>query len=158
MARTCRARNTGSGGSPPSGITLNSNGTLSGTPTVATSTTFSVQVTDSTTPTSQSVIKALSITVGAQLSITTTTLPDGLQSSAYSQTLAASGGTPGYWWNRVAFAGERDPGYSEVAVSAYMRNPEILIAADLGLGDGSATVWTTDLTAEYVAINADYRS
>jgi len=29
---------------------------------------------------------------------------------------------------------------------------------ELGLGDGRATMWTCDLTAEYVAINADYRS
>ena len=36
--------------------------------------------------------------------------------------------------------------------------PEIIITADLGAGDGSATVWTCDLTHEYVHINGDYRS
>ncbi len=60
--------------------------------------------------------------------------------------------------NRVAHHGERDPGYSEEATSAYMRNDEIRIAADLGLGRGKATVWTCDLTKEYVEINGDYRS
>lgn len=35
---------------------------------------------------------------------------------------------------------------------------EIIITADLGAGDGSATVWTCDLTHEYVHINGDYRS
>ncbi len=60
--------------------------------------------------------------------------------------------------NRVAHRGERDPGYSEEATSAYMRNDEIRIAADLGLGRGKATVWTCDLTKEYVEINGDYRS
>ncbi len=60
--------------------------------------------------------------------------------------------------NRVAHQGERDPGYSEEATSAYMRNDEIRIAADLGLGRGKATVWTCDLTKEYVEINGDYRS
>jgi len=59
---------------------------------------------------------------------------------------------------RVAFRGERDPSYSEDEVSAYMRNSEIAIAVDLGLGGGRATIWTCDLTADYVAINADYRS
>jgi glutamate N-acetyltransferase / amino-acid N-acetyltransferase len=59
---------------------------------------------------------------------------------------------------RVAHAGERDPGYDEAAVSAYMRGQEITIRADLGLGRGKATVWTCDFTADYVAINADYRS
>ena len=59
---------------------------------------------------------------------------------------------------RVAHEGERDPGYDEAAVSAYMRGQEILIRADLGLGRGKATVWSCDFTADYVAINADYRS
>ena len=60
--------------------------------------------------------------------------------------------------HRVAFEGERDPAYSEEAVSAYMKNSELTIRVDLGLGSGQATVWTCDLTADYVAINADYRS
>ena len=59
---------------------------------------------------------------------------------------------------RVAVHGERDPDYSEAAASAYMKNDEIAIRADLGLGTGQATVWTCDLTKEYVAINGDYRS
>ena len=59
---------------------------------------------------------------------------------------------------RVAREGERDPDYSEDATSAYMTRDEIVIRADLGLGRGKATVWTCDLTKEYVAINGDYRS
>jgi glutamate N-acetyltransferase/amino-acid N-acetyltransferase len=39
-----------------------------------------------------------------------------------------------------------------------MAQPEIAIRVDLGLGHGMATVWTCDLTKEYVAINGDYRS
>jgi glutamate N-acetyltransferase/amino-acid N-acetyltransferase len=60
--------------------------------------------------------------------------------------------------NRLAFEGERDPGYSEEATSAYMKREDILIRADIGIGRGKATVWTCDLTKEYVAINGDYRS
>jgi glutamate N-acetyltransferase / amino-acid N-acetyltransferase len=60
--------------------------------------------------------------------------------------------------NRLAFEGERDPGYSEEAISAYMKREEIRIRADIGIGRGKATVWTCDLTKEYVAINGDYRS
>jgi glutamate N-acetyltransferase / amino-acid N-acetyltransferase len=60
--------------------------------------------------------------------------------------------------HRVAHKGERDPAYSEAAVSEYMKQPELVLRADLGLGTGKATVWTCDLTAEYIAINADYRS
>ncbi len=59
---------------------------------------------------------------------------------------------------RVAVAGERDPSYSEDAASAEMKKDEIRIRADIGLGAGTATVWTCDLTKEYVAINGDYRS
>ena len=59
---------------------------------------------------------------------------------------------------RVAHRGERDPDYSEETAAAYMRGDEIRIGVDIGLGRGKATVWTCDLTKEYVAINGDYRS
>jgi glutamate N-acetyltransferase/amino-acid N-acetyltransferase len=59
---------------------------------------------------------------------------------------------------RVAHRGERDPDYSEAAASEYMKGDEIRIGVDIGLGRGKATVWTCDLTKEYVAINGDYRS
>ncbi len=59
---------------------------------------------------------------------------------------------------RVAVNGERDPAYNEEAASAVMREEEIRITADIGIGDGSAKVWTCDLTKQYVAINGDYRS
>ncbi|MXN65180.1 bifunctional glutamate N-acetyltransferase/amino-acid acetyltransferase ArgJ [Stappia sp. GBMRC 2046] len=59
---------------------------------------------------------------------------------------------------RVAVDGERDPDYSEDAASAVMKQDEIPVRVDLGLGAGTATVWTCDLTKEYVAINGDYRS
>jgi glutamate N-acetyltransferase/amino-acid N-acetyltransferase len=59
---------------------------------------------------------------------------------------------------RVAFNGERDPDYSEEAASAVMREENIPVTVSLGIGQGKATVWTCDLTKEYVAINGDYRS
>jgi glutamate N-acetyltransferase / amino-acid N-acetyltransferase len=59
---------------------------------------------------------------------------------------------------RVAFQGERDPGYSESAVSQIMKRDYIPVSVDVGIGSGKATVWTCDLTKEYVAINGDYRS
>ena len=48
--------------------------------------------------------------------------------------------------------------YSEEAGAAYMKASELQIGVDLGLGKGSATVWTCDLTHGYITINADYRS
>ena len=59
---------------------------------------------------------------------------------------------------RVAVNGERDPAYSEEATSAYMKNQEIAIRVELGIGRGRDRVWTCDLTKEYVEINGDYRS
>ena len=58
----------------------------------------------------------------------------------------------------VATEGWRAPDYSEEAASAYMKQEEIRITVDLGLGTGTCTVWTCDLTHRYIEINADYRS
>ena len=59
---------------------------------------------------------------------------------------------------RVAVNGERDASYSEEAASNVMKQQDIPVKVDIGLGNGRATVWTCDLTKEYVAINGDYRS
>jgi glutamate N-acetyltransferase/amino-acid N-acetyltransferase len=59
---------------------------------------------------------------------------------------------------RVAVNGEVDPNYRESDVASYMKNSEIEISVDLGLGRGQDTVWTCDLTDRYIAINTDYRS
>jgi glutamate N-acetyltransferase/amino-acid N-acetyltransferase len=55
-------------------------------------------------------------------------------------------------------AGGTPLGYSEEQASAIFAQPEIDVLVDLGLGDGRATVWTTDLSHGYVSINGDYRS
>lgn len=59
---------------------------------------------------------------------------------------------------RVAHKGERDPKYDEAATSMIMQEDFIPIKVDIGLGKGKSTVWTCDLTHEYISINADYRS
>jgi glutamate N-acetyltransferase/amino-acid N-acetyltransferase len=60
---------------------------------------------------------------------------------------------------RVAHKGLRDQTYDESKTSAYMQGEKIDIRVDVGTGGrGTATVWTCDLTKEYVAINGDYRS
>ncbi|MGE0055847.1 MAG: bifunctional glutamate N-acetyltransferase/amino-acid acetyltransferase ArgJ [Hyphomicrobium sp.] len=58
----------------------------------------------------------------------------------------------------VARNGERAEEYDEKTVAAYMKNSDIVIRADVGVGKSSARVWTCDLTHDYVSINADYRS
>lgn len=58
----------------------------------------------------------------------------------------------------VAENGERATVYDEAATSAYMKGEELEVTVSLGLGDGSATVYTCDLTHGYITINGDYRS
>ncbi len=58
----------------------------------------------------------------------------------------------------VAEKGWRAPGYREDDGATYMKRDELVIAVDLGLGRAKRTVWTCDLTARYIEINADYRS
>ncbi len=62
----------------------------------------------------------------------------------------------GHLW--AARDGAVAPGYDEASMSAYMRRPELDVTVDVGVGRGSATVWTCDLTKRYVEINGDYRS
>ncbi len=58
----------------------------------------------------------------------------------------------------VAEKGWRNPDYKEEEGANYMLQPELLIHVDMGLGKARRSVWTCDLTARYVEINADYRS
>jgi glutamate N-acetyltransferase/amino-acid N-acetyltransferase len=50
--------------------------------------------------------------------------------------------------------------YDEAApeAAAYLKNEDVSVGVDLGAGSASSTVWTCDLSAEYVKINADYRT
>ena len=47
---------------------------------------------------------------------------------------------------------------AEARGTEVLRNKEFAVTVDLGIGNGTATVYTSDLTHEYVSINADYRS
>jgi glutamate N-acetyltransferase/amino-acid N-acetyltransferase len=64
-------------------------------------------------------------------------------------------GFGGVW---AAREGQPLADYDEGPVAAHLRGREIQVEVDLGLGEGSATVWTCDLTHGYIAINADSRS
>jgi glutamate N-acetyltransferase/amino-acid N-acetyltransferase len=58
----------------------------------------------------------------------------------------------------IVSQGGRDPAYTEEAGQVVMDGEEILIRVVLNRGDIAETVWTTDLSHDYVSINADYRS
>jgi glutamate N-acetyltransferase/amino-acid N-acetyltransferase len=48
--------------------------------------------------------------------------------------------------------------YAEAEAAARFAQPEIDVRVDLGMGLGEATVWTCDLSHDYISINGDYRS
>ncbi len=88
-----------SGSSLPAGLTLTGAGKISGTPTAAATTNFTVKATD-TASTPVSATAQLSITINnVAPSITTSSLSGGTVGVAYNQTLAASGGTEPYTWS-----------------------------------------------------------
>jgi glutamate N-acetyltransferase / amino-acid N-acetyltransferase len=59
---------------------------------------------------------------------------------------------------RICRNGGRADEFDEVAAHEYLKQPEFSISIGLNQGDGKCVFWTTDLTAEYVHINADYSS
>ena len=84
----------------PAGLSINPNtGAITGTPTAAGAASIVVTVTDATSPTHLSVSKTFPVTIVVQPTITTSSLPNGVVSSAYnSGPLAATGGTTPYAW------------------------------------------------------------
>ena len=58
----------------------------------------------------------------------------------------------------VAKDGGRNPSYQEADGKRVMQAAEIAVKIDLGRGTAEQTMWTCDLSHEYVSINADYRS
>src|SRR5664280_373602 len=84
-------------GGLPTGLNLSTNGAITGTPTMLTNASFTVQVTDNN---GLSSTKTLSLTVASPPTITTASpLPAGVAGTAYSTTLAVSGSTSPYLWS-----------------------------------------------------------
>jgi glutamate N-acetyltransferase/amino-acid N-acetyltransferase len=57
---------------------------------------------------------------------------------------------------QICINGGRAPDFDEQRAHQYLTNREFTVRIDLGIGQGQCRFWTTDLTAEYVHINADY--
>jgi hypothetical protein len=86
-------------GSLPTGLTLASNGTLSGTPTAAGSTSVTIQASDAQSP-AATATRSFSLTINpAILQVSTASLPSGQIGSSYSAALSATGGTSPYNWS-----------------------------------------------------------
>ena len=59
---------------------------------------------------------------------------------------------------QITEAGIVHPNYSEDRANVFLQQDDILVRVDMGMGDGSASIWTCDLTHGYIEINAGYRS
>jgi len=99
-----------SDGTLPPGLTLSSAGVLSGTPTATGTFTFTVRVTDSSSPL-QTADKQFVVTIYVKLAVATSTLPRGTVGKPYSHTLQATGGKPSYTWS-LAPGSSLPPGLS----------------------------------------------
>jgi hypothetical protein len=104
-----------SGGTMPPGVSLGSSGIFNGTPkTAGTYGPYVFEVTDAASPSATASSGSLSITVtGSAPAVATSALPQGMVNSAYSVTLAASGGTPPYTWTETSGA-VLPPGFANV--------------------------------------------
>jgi uncharacterized repeat protein (TIGR03803 family) len=112
----------GSGSLPP-GLSLATNGVLSGIPVLAGTFDFSVRVTDSA---SNTVDQPLSLTISiVPLQVTTTSLPNAALGVFYSQQLGASGGQPPYNWSLSPGSGSLPPGLSLVTNGVLSGMPTI---------------------------------
>src|SRR4029077_7125840 len=121
-------------GTLPTGLSLvSSTGVISGTPTGIGTSNFTVQVTDANSLASA---QPLSLTVVAPLTVTTTSLPNGTQSAAYSTTLAATGGTTPYTWSIAS--GTLPTGLSLVSSTG------VISGTPTGTGTSNFTAQVTD--------------
>ncbi|MCI0351168.1 MAG: putative Ig domain-containing protein [Acidobacteriales bacterium] len=112
-------------GSLPAGLTLSSAGVISGTPTANTSgTSFTVQVKDSGSP-QQTASQTLAIRIAAPLTITTASLAPAGFGAAYSQTLAASGGTGARTWTLASGSGPLPTGLSISSAGVISGTPTV---------------------------------
>jgi hypothetical protein len=93
-------------GALPPGLGLNTTGAISGTPTTAGQSSFTIQVKDSS-PTPLTASQSYSVSIAssvAPVSIATTSLPGGTVSTSYSTSLSAAGGTSPYTWSLASGA------------------------------------------------------
>jgi len=124
-------------GLPPAGLSLSAGGVLSGTPTAAGSSNFTVQVTDSG---GGNATQNFSLTIIAALTITTNpTLPQGEVGAAYSQTLTATGGQAPHVYTWSVISGSLPAGFALTAGGVLSGTP-----GSTALGTASFTVRATD--------------
>jgi len=132
-------------GALPAGLNLDATGKISGTPTAAGSFTFTAKVADSA---SGNATQAFTLVVAAAPAITTTSLANGTQGTAFSQALALSGGTAPFAWTLAA--GSPPPGITLAAATGTLSgNPSASgnFSFTVQVKDRSSATATQKLTA-----------
>ncbi len=137
-------------GSLPAGLSLSSSGTISGTPTAAGTSNFTVSATDSSTP-AQTKTQALSITINPALSITTTSLPAGTVAIAYSENIQTSGGTLPITWSVTA--GTLPAG---LTLQAGANGVGVISGTPTAYGSFTFTVTATDSSSPPQSVNQQF--
>jgi large repetitive protein len=144
-----------SGGSMPPGVTFSQYGVFTGTPTQpGTFGPFVFKVTDANSDTSST--PSMSITIaGSPLSVTTTTLPSGIEGTPYSVTLSATGGSVPYTWSETS-GGALPPGLAGITstgvisgtpIAAGTYGPYIFTVTDEGNNTAASVGLTIDIAA-----------
>ena len=145
-----------SAGTLPAGLALNaSSGVLSGTPSGAAASSFTVTATDSNGATGA---RAYSVTINAAISVNPTSLPGGTVGSAYSQTVSATGGSGGFSYS--ISAGALPAGLTLNASSGVISGTPSAAAASSftvratdGMGAFGTRAYTVTIAAAPIVVN-----
>lgn len=124
-------------GSLPGGVSVGTNGTVSGTPAAGGVYSFNVRVTDSTGATATSTVN---LTIGVGLAVATVSLPNAQVGAAYSQTLTAAGGVPPYTWS----VSSGTIVASQLPAGLTLSSSGVLSGTPLAAGSSSFTVRVAD--------------
>ena len=135
------------------GLSLSSGGVLSGATPATGTAAFTVKVTDSGNNTATA---NLSVTINASLAVTTTTLPNGVEGTVYSTTLAATGGSgTGYTWSVTSGTALSAVGLTLSPTGAITGTPttgETAIPLTVTVTDSNGNTATANLTLTVTAV------
>jgi hypothetical protein len=144
-------------GALPAGVAISSTtGAISGTSTAAGTASFTVTLTDSGNPALKASSAFTITTVYPPLSVTTTSLPHGVEGTAYTATLTATGGSAtGYTWAVLSGTGLSDVGLTLLPSGAITGTPtagETAVPVTVQVTDSASNKATATLTLTVTAV------
>ena len=140
-------------GSLPTGLSLATNGAITGTPTGASST-FTVEATSGD---GQTATQQLTITINATVAITTASLPDGVENVDYgTETLTATGGDGSYTWAPASGSGPLPTGLSLATNGDVSGKPTVVgssvFTVEVTSGDGQTSQQGVSVTVNQLVL------